>query len=71
MQKVLFPEGLVYDGEAVRASVTCLSFKGLAMPRAASLLALCSYRPTCCGKRKSRRITDVRLNSRLHGFCVR
>ena len=27
MQKVLFPEGLVYDGEAFRTPVTCLFFR--------------------------------------------
>ena len=29
MQKVLFPEGLVYDGEAFRTPVTCLFFRDL------------------------------------------
>lgn len=27
MQKVLFPEGLVYEGEAFRTAVTCLFFR--------------------------------------------
>lgn len=29
MQKVLFPEGLVFDGEAFRTPVTCLFFRDL------------------------------------------
>ena len=29
MQKVLFPEGLAYDGEAFRTPVTCLFFRDL------------------------------------------
>ena len=32
MQKVLFPEGLVYDGEAFRTPVTCLFFRDLERP---------------------------------------
>ena len=29
MQKVLFSEGLAYEGEAFRTPVTCLFFRGL------------------------------------------
>ena len=29
MQMVLFPEGLVYDGEAFRTPITCLFFRDL------------------------------------------
>ena len=29
MQKVLFPEGLAYDGEAFRTAVACLFFRNL------------------------------------------
>ncbi len=32
MQKVLFPEGLAYDGEAFRTPVTCLFFRDLERP---------------------------------------
>jgi hypothetical protein len=32
MQKVLFPEGLVHDGEAFRTPVTCLFFRNLEAP---------------------------------------
>ena len=32
MQKVLFPEGLVYDGKAFRTAVTCVFFRDLERP---------------------------------------
>ena len=54
MQKVLFPEGLVYDGKAFQTPVTCLFFRDLERPviELEKVVARTGIEPESLGQRK-------------------
>ena len=53
MQKVLFPEGLAWDGEAFRTPVTCLFFRDLERSESEEyeLVARTGFEPACSRRR--------------------